>query len=141
MGTGIVEYAVTEFPGSHFNGAIAPALKDLVDRNLIKIIDMTFVHKNADGAVEALEYGALPEDEAALFADLDGEINGLLSEADIESLAAGLAPNSSSAILVWENVWSAALIEAVRGSKGRVTAHGTVRAERLAEAMAALDAE
>ena len=141
MATGIVEYAVAEFPGDQFTGAIAPALKDLVDRRLIKIIDLTFVRKDADGTIEAVEFDALPPPVASLFDDVDGEVSGLVSEADIQALAAGLTPDSSSAILVWENLWSAQLAEAVRASKGRLAAHGTVTPEQLAAAEAALQEE
>ena len=122
MAVGIVEYAVAEFPGTQFTGTIAPALKDLVDRRLIKIIDLTFVRKEADGTVDTVEFDALPPAVASLFDDVDGEVSGLVSEADIQALAAALAPDSSSAILVWENLWSAELAEAVAAAKGRLAA-------------------
>jgi hypothetical protein len=141
MATGIVEYAVAEFPGDEFTGTIAPTLKDLVDRRLIKIIDLAFVRKEADGTVETVEFDTLPPAVATLFDDVDGEVSGLVSEADIQALAASLTPDSSSAILVWENLWSAELAEAVRASKGRLAAHGTVSPEQLAAAQAATRGE
>jgi hypothetical protein len=135
--TGIVQYAIVEFPGSEFNGEIAPALQELVDRELIRIIDVAFVRKDEDGSVVALELDALPPVSAAPFDGVDGEILGLLSDEDITALASGLDPDSTSAILVWENLWSARLAQAVRDSNGLLAAHGTVEAGQVAAALAA----
>jgi hypothetical protein len=134
---GFVEYAVAEFPGNNFSGAIAPALADLTDRGLIRILDLTFVQKAADGTVRTIELGALSEDEAQPFLDLDGEVSGLLSEQDLEIVGENLAPDSSSAVLVWENTWAAGLGAAVAGSEGRIAARGTISREAVAAAMAA----
>jgi uncharacterized membrane protein len=139
MHAGLIEYAVTEFPGSKFNGAIAPALKKLVDEKVIRIVDMALVHKDGDGGVEAVEFENLDDpDYVAAFRAVEGEIGGLLNEEDIAELAEDLEPGTSATILVWENLWASELAEAVRGSGGRLVAHGTVDPEAFEEAVAAL---
>jgi hypothetical protein len=139
MHSGLIEYAVTEFPGSRFNGAIAPALRKLVDGKVIRIVDMALVHKDEDGGVEAVEFENLDDpDYVAAFHEVEGEIGGLLSEDDIAELAGDLEPGTSATILVWENLWASELAEAVRGSGGRLVAHGTVDPEAFDEAVSAL---
>ena len=80
---GPVEYLVIEFPGNKFKGEIVPAIKELTDAGIIRIIDLLFIRKDADGGVISLELNNLPVEEAAAFDDLDGEINDLLNEEDI----------------------------------------------------------
>ena len=98
---GPVEYALIAFPGNSFNGQVAPALARLVASGMIHIIDLTFVTKDADGTVTSLELDALAPGQADGFADLDGDIEGLLTESDIAQLAAGLEPESSGLLVVW----------------------------------------
>lgn len=139
MHAGLIEYAVTEFPGSKFNGTIAPALKKLVDGGVIRIVDMALVHKDEAGGVEAVEFENLDDpDYVAAFHEVEGEFGGLLSEDDIAELAEDLEAGTSATILVWENLWATELAEAVRGSGGRLVAHGTVDPEAFEEAVSAL---
>ncbi|MBR7839209.1 hypothetical protein KDL01_38460 [Actinospica durhamensis] len=137
---GPVEYALVAFPGNRFNGEIAPALAQAVGSGAIRIIDLVFVVKNADGSVESLEIDALPAETVAAFDHLDGEISGLLSEQDIGLLAADLEPGSSAALLVWEAAWAAHLATAVRESGGELLARETLPRETVLQALAALPA-
>ncbi|HEU5473517.1 MAG TPA: DUF6325 family protein [Actinophytocola sp.] len=123
MPRGPLEYAIFEFPGNKFSGEIVPALHELVSTGVIRIVDLIFVKKDADGTAEAVELAALDPDEAAIFHRLDGEINGLVSQEDLELAAEELAPDSSAAVLVWENSWASRFIEAVTNANGRVVAH------------------
>ncbi len=116
MTIGPVEYIVVGFPGNQFNGQIAPELVDLVESGTIRILDLIFIGKDVDGSVVAFEIDEL--DAAAGFDRLDGEVGGLISPADIEYAAAALEPNSSAALLIWEDVWAARFVEAVRKSNG-----------------------
>ena len=116
MTIGPVEYIIVGFPGNQFNGQIAPELVDLVESGTIRILDLIFIGKDADGSVVAFEIDEL--DAAAGFVGLDGEVGGLISAADVEYAAAALEPNSSAALLIWEDVWAARFAEAVRKSGG-----------------------
>lgn len=123
MPLGPVEYILIAFPGNRFNGQIVPALHELVASGTIHIIDLLFIKKDAAGNVLVVELDGAAEDEAAPFADLDGEYGGLLSPEDIELAAAELPPNSSAGLLVWENVWATRFAEAVRDAGGQVIAN------------------
>jgi hypothetical protein len=123
MPLGPVEYILIAFPGNRFNGRIVPALHELVASGTIHIIDLLFIKKDAAGNVLVVELDSAADDEAAPFADLDGEYGGLLSPEDIELAAADLPLDSSAGLLVWENVWAARFAEAVRGAGGQVIAN------------------
>jgi hypothetical protein len=115
---GPVDYAVLVFPGSEFKGEIAPALRDLVDSGTIRLIDAAFVSKDEIGDVFAFELTELaPEVQAALDA-LKVEVQGLFNDAELLSLAEGIEPGSSAAVLVWENVWARGIASAVRNAGG-----------------------
>jgi hypothetical protein len=116
MTMGPVEYIIVGFPGNKFSGEIAPELMALVESGTVRILDLIFIGKDADGSVVAFEIDEL--DAVAGFGELDGEVGGLISPADIEYAAATLEPNSSAALLIWEDVWAARFAEAVRNSSG-----------------------
>ncbi len=105
MSIGPVEYLVLGFPDNNFTGQIAPELMKLVDDGLINIIDLTFISKDVDGNVAVVEFDAV--EELAAFADLDAEIGGILSDEDIAHAALSLEPNTSAALLIWEDAWAA----------------------------------
>ncbi len=113
---GPVEYVLIEFPGNQFTGEIAPALADLVDSGLVRILDLVFVIKDADGNVASFEYDER-EDLAAL-ADIDGSADGVLSEEDLELVAETLEPDTSVLMIVWEDRWAAPLAQAIRAAGG-----------------------
>ena len=139
--TGAVEIAVVEFPGSHFKGEIVPAMIDLVESGIVTIIDMAIVTKDEDGTVVGAELSDLPEETAAAFDDLDGEVSGLLSDEDLHAAGEALSPGSSAMLVVWENTWARRLVTAVRDAGGRLVAHDRLDAETVAAAMAASGAE
>jgi hypothetical protein len=137
---GPVEYALIAFPGNSFNGQVAPALARLVASRTIHIIDLTFVTKDADGTVTSLELDALAPGQADGFADLDGDIEGLLTESDIAQLAAGLEPESSGLLVVWESTWAAEFANAVRDSGGLLVLREQVPRDIVVEAVRLLNA-
>ena len=131
MAIGPVEYIILGFPGNHFNGEIAPELGKLVESGTIRVLDLVFISKDGDGNVAAVEI----EDHAdvALFNALEGEVGGLISEEDIEYAAADLEPNSSAALLIWEDLWATPFVEALRAS-GAVLIEGSRIPHDLIEA-------
>jgi hypothetical protein len=141
MALGPAEWIAIGFPGSKLNGSIAPALQKLVASGTIRIIDLIVVHKDSAGTVTTLELEGLDPDEAAPFDDLDGDVLGLLSEADIALASEALEPNSAAALLVWEDTWATAFAEAVREADGWVVAHDRIPGEAVRAALEAASAE
>jgi uncharacterized membrane protein len=115
---GPVEYMAVSFPGNKFKGEIAPALKELVDSGTVRIIDLAFVTKDAEGNVVAMEVEELDSDAGKAFAALQAEIGDLVNADDLQAVGEVLEPNSSAAVLVWEDVWAAKLAKAIRDAGG-----------------------
>jgi len=121
MAIGPVEYMIVAFPGNRFKGEIVPALAELADSGTIRIIDLAFVVKDADGNVATMEVGDLDSEVGAAFSELAGaEPGGLLNMEDLEAAAEELDPNSSAALLVWEDVWATKLKDAILNADGEL---------------------
>ena len=120
MSIGPVEYMVVVFPGNRFNGEIVPALADLVDAGTVRIIDLAVVSKDADGAVVALEIADLESEVGEALAEIGGTTGGLLNAEDLEAAGEELPPNSTAALLVWEDVWATRLADAIRTAGGEI---------------------
>ncbi len=118
MGVGPVEYMVVAFPGNKFNGEIAPALKDLIDSGTIRVIDLAFVLKDGDGSVVGAELEDVDSEVFQAFQSLAIERGGLLNDDDLVEIGDALEPNSSAAILVWEDLWAKRFADAVVNSGG-----------------------
>lgn len=115
---GPVEYMVVAFPGNKFTGAIAPALKELQDSGTVRVIDLAFVTKDAGGNVAALEIEDLESDAGVAFKTIEAAVGDLLNQDDLMAVGEELEPNSSAAVLVWEDAWAAKLAQAIRDSGG-----------------------
>jgi hypothetical protein len=120
MSIGPVEYLIVAFPGNQFKGEIIPALADLVEAGTIRIIDLAFVMKDADGAVVTAELGDLDSEVFKAFDALSPETMGLLNEEDLAAAGEELDPNSSAALLVWEDTWATTLRDAIVNAGGEV---------------------
>ena len=131
-----VEVAVLEFPGSRFNGEIVPALIELVDDGIVRILDLVVVTRDVDGTVTAIELSDLDPDAAAPFDDLDGEVSGLLAEDDFALAGEALSLGSTALMIVWEDTWARRVVDAVAASGGRLVAHDRLDAETVAAALA-----
>src|SRR6266849_4937945 len=140
MGLGPVEYIIIEFPGNKMNRDIVPALKELVASGTIRIIDMMFIRKDANGQVEPLELSQLDLEDAMPFEELDGEIDDLINAEDVQTAAAELPPSSIAGVFVWEDVWATRFAEAVRSTQGRMMANERIPHEIVEAAVAAAEA-
>jgi len=134
---GPVDYLVVEFPGSRMTGEGFPLLVDLVDRGLIRILDLVFVTKGTDGSVSALEIADLDGDGELDLAVFEGASSGLIGEDDLAEAGDVLEAGSSAGILVYENVWAAPLAAALRRGGGQLVASGRIPVQAL---LAAVDA-
>lgn len=123
---GPIDYVVIEFPGNRFNGELAPELVKLIASGLVRIIDLVFIHKDADGTVTAVELEDAEPEEAGVLAGLECDVPGLLADEDVAAVAAVLDPGSSAGLLVWENVWAAPFAGAVRRAGGQLVASGRI---------------
>jgi uncharacterized protein DUF6325 len=128
--SGPVDIVMLRFPGNQFNGAIGPALRDLVERKLVRVLDILFVYKDVDGAVGSIELAGLSSHLEPAFVDLDGQLGGgLLDAEDVDEVAAGLEPGSSKAVVVIENLWAVPFVEAVRSAGGELIDQARIPSE------------
>jgi hypothetical protein len=119
------------FPGSKFKGEIVPAIKRLVDDRIVRILDLVFIQKSEDGDVVVVELSDLGGGEASAFDALDGEVDELLTDDDIEGLSDLVAPGDAAAMLVWENAWAAEAAAAIRAADGEVVLHERIPSDQV----------
>jgi uncharacterized membrane protein len=133
---GPIDYLIVEWPGRQPTGEALPHLIDLVDRGLIRVLDLAFIAKDEDGSVAALEIADLGN-EVDVFGTFEGASSGLLGDDDIAEAGNALEPGTSAALLVFENRWAAPFAAAVRRSGGQLVASGRIPVQ---DVLAALDA-
>lgn len=140
MSYGPVEVMVVRFPGSKFNGEIAPALKDVVDNGILRIIDLVFVSKDDAGDIVELELSDLTGEEAAALDPITGgEMSPLLNDEDLALIEEELQPGNSAAVLVVEHLWAARLATAFRDSDGEVILNERIPGPVVEAVLAALE--
>lgn len=120
MTYGPIEFIVLKFPGNQFSGEIAPALAELVESGTVRIIDLLFAIKDGDGNVGVLEVDDMGDAVAAIFQPIAQPEDELLSRADGEHFGELLEPNSSAALLLFENTWASRFVQAVLDAQGEV---------------------
>ncbi|MBE2184258.1 MAG: hypothetical protein IAE89_12580 [Anaerolineae bacterium] len=116
MALGPIQYIVVKFEGNNFRGEIAEALAKVHDSGIIRVIDLLFLKKDADGVISIIELDDL--EDASGFDLLVNDVMSLISESDMIELAEDLEPNSAEAVLVFEHVWAAEFAAAVRNAGG-----------------------
>jgi Family of unknown function (DUF6325) len=134
---GPVDWIVVEFPGSRFKGEIAPALDDLAARGIIRVLDLLLIRKDEDGSLEFFELSDLDESEIGTLRLYESALAMLLSEEDVEAVAAAVEPGSTAALLVWENSWAAPFASAVRHAGGQLAASGRIPVQAILAAIQA----
>ena len=136
---GPVDVVVIGFVGDAFNGEVAPALFDLVESGTIRIIDLAFVRKAADGTTDAIEIE--DSEVAALFAELDEDHHDLLNDVDLAAIADDLEPATAALVVVFENCWAARFATAVRASQGMLLSFDRIPHDIVVAAIDALEGE
>jgi Family of unknown function (DUF6325) len=131
---GPVDYLVVEWSGRQPNGEAAPLLVDLVDRGLIRVLDLAFIEKAEDGSVAVVEISHLAEKDEA-FKVFEGASSGLLSGDDISAAGEALEPGTSAALLLYENRWAAPFAAALRRSGAELVASGRIPIEDVVAAI------
>ena len=125
---GPVDYVVVEFPAgqSQFTGAMASALTDLVERGLVRVLDLLIVRKDDDGSYEAFELPDLDDSEVGDLRAFEKNVAELLAEDDVAAIAEAMKPGSIAGVLVWENSWAAPFASAIRRAGGQLVATGRI---------------
>ena len=133
---GPIDYVVIEWKDRQPSGEAAPILVDLVERGIVRVLDLAFMTKDEDGSVGAIDLAELghASDEMGLF---EGASSGLLGDEDIKAAAEALKPGTTAAVIVYENRWAAPFAAAVRRSGGELVASERIPADAF---LAALDA-
>jgi hypothetical protein len=135
---GPIDYIVLEWPGRQPDGSVAPLILDLVDRGLIRILDVAFLGKDENGSAYAVDIADI--DAADAFGAFDGASSGLLREEDLAEAASVLEPGTTAAVLVWENRWAAPVAVAIRKSGGQLVASGRIPVQAIIASLDALEA-
>ena len=137
---GPVDFVLLEFPMAGLTGRASEELVRLVEQGVIRLFDLLIVAKNENGEVEVLELTD-PGGPAEAFSYFDGAHSGLLGEAEIAEAADAILPGSLAALIVYENIWAAPFVAAVRDSGGELVASTRIPAPDVMAALEALDAE
>jgi Family of unknown function (DUF6325) len=137
---GPVDYVLIEFPDGQPTGQAAPLLLDLVDRGLIRILDLMFITKDADGNTTAIEIADIDGDGAPDYMVFEGASSGLLSDEDREEAGKAMEPDTAALLLVFENRWAAPFAKAMREAGGQLVAFGRIPVQALLASLEAAEA-
>ena len=137
---GPVDYLVVEFPAdkADFSGEMARELTSLIERGLVRVLDLVVLRKDLEGSVSVDELHEIDEADAGELLALEAELGMLLAEQDIEEIGTVLEPGAVAAVLVYENCWAGPFGSAVRRSGGQLVAEGRIPTQAL---LAAIEAE
>ena len=136
MGVGPVDVYIIGFPGNKFSGRIAPAIQELVDNGTIRVLDLLFVMKDADGVVTTIAIEDLDQ-EGAAFAQLEITEPGSLNEEDADEVGDDLPANSSALLVAFENVWARKVVSALEAADAVLIDSIRIPAEVVKLALAA----
>jgi hypothetical protein len=139
---GPVDYLVVEFPAdkADFSGAMAAELAALVERGVVRVLDLLILKKDLDGSVEGFESHDFGDSNLAELLQLETELALLLAAEDVEAIGAAMEPGCVAAVLIWENVWASPFGAAVRHSGGELVAGGRIPIQAIAAAVEAHEA-
>jgi hypothetical protein len=137
---GPIDYLIVEFPGSRMSGEGLPLLIDLVDRGIIRILDLVFIRKLPDGAVMRMELTGGRTSGLPDLSMFEGASSGLLDQGDIDAAAEAIRPDSTAGLLVYENRWAAPLATALRRGGAQLVGGGRIPVQAILAALNAADA-
>ena len=137
--TGAIDWLLIEAPDKSINGALVPPLMDLVDRRLIRILDVIILVKRGEGDFDTLTTNDLDPAQVGDLGQLAGASSGLLSADDAATAAAAMSPNSLGMMIVYENLWSLPFAAATRKAGGQLVAQGHIPIQAVLAALDALD--
>jgi hypothetical protein len=136
---GPIGYLIVEYPGNKMTGEGLVELVNLVDQGLIRVLDLVFVTRDADG-IRAIALADLDADGTIDLAVFEGASSGLLDQSDLNDAASAIEPGSSAAILIYENRWATRFVQALRGAGAQLVAAGFIPQDALAASLDATEA-
>jgi hypothetical protein len=136
---GPIDYLALEFPTARMKGEGLAALVDLVDRGIIRILDMRFVKREEDGSFSAVEITDLDGDGTLDLAIFEGVQSGLFDDDDVREAASLIEPGSAVALLLYENTWAGPFVSAMRRVGADVIASGRIPADKVISMLDALE--
>jgi uncharacterized membrane protein len=134
--SGPVDVVIIGFPGNKFTGKIAPAIKELVENNTIRILDLLFVSTDDAGTITSLRIQDLAADLEPGLVEMDVFLPGALDDHDAQELAEDLPANSSALLVAFENVWAAKFVAAIQEAEAVVIDQIRIPASAVAELLA-----
>jgi len=139
---GPIDYIIIEWPDKQPTGEAVPMIIDLVDRGIIRVLDIAFMTKDTDGNVVAMDLGEVNDEEetAAGWGEFAGAATGILGSEEIYEAATALEPGTSAALLVWENRWAGPVAATLRRSGGQLVASGRIPVQDILAKLEALEA-
>jgi hypothetical protein len=135
MTYGPIDLLALDFQTDQLKGEILPALLDLVEHKIVRVVDLVVIQKYEDGRHEAVEMEQLAPDLIEIFDPLNVEVSGIIQVEDIDAIAEAMENNTTAAVLLFENLWAIKFGEAVVRAKGRVLAHDRIPFEVINDVM------
>jgi hypothetical protein len=132
---GPISYLVVEFPGAKLTGKGMEELLRLTDQGLVRVLDLVFLMKSADGTVTVAEIADLDHDGTLDLAVFQGASSSLLGEDDIAEAGQAVEPNNAAAVLLFSNTWAIPFVQGLRSSGAQLVAAGYIPMDHVAEAL------
>jgi len=136
---GPISYLIVEFPGNKMTGEGLDVLVDLVDRGIVRVLDLLFVARDDDGSTRMIELSDIDNDGELDLAVFEGASSGILDESDMADAASVIEPGSSAGVLIFENRWAVPFTQALRRGGAQLVAAGYIPHDDLAASLDATD--
>jgi dihydroorotase-like cyclic amidohydrolase len=138
---GPIDIVVIAYPAdAPMTGEAVPLFMDLIERGIVRVLDVMFVTKDADGTFSGFDATDLDEDSVGDFSAFSGASSGLLGDEDLQTAAEAIEPGSAAVMIVYENRWAAPFVAAVRRNGGVLVASERIPAQDLLDALDAAEA-
>jgi hypothetical protein len=138
---GPIDIVVIAYPAdAPMTGEAVPIFLDLIDRGIIRVLDVLFVRQNEDGTVSGFEAADLDSDSLGDLRVFEGASSGLLGEDDVAAVGETIEPGTAAVMIVYENRWAAPFAGAVRRNGGVLVANHRITAQELMDALDAAEA-
>jgi hypothetical protein len=135
MTYGPIDFIALEFQTDQLKGEALPALLELVQKQIVRVIDLVIILKDREGETQVLEIEELAPDVLAIFDPLDVEVSGIIQVEDIEVIAEQMKANTTAALLLFKNLWAVKFGEAVVRSSGRMVMYDRIPYEVVNETL------
>lgn len=128
-----LEYALVAFDTPQFSGKIVPEFLDLAQRGIVRYVDIAFIQKGEDGSVTTFELNDLDPETYEMFVPLGEHVTSIFTNDDLQIAAGRLPENSAALLILWENLWSAGLRQAIMDAGGELVDRMQIAPEVVAQ--------